>query len=240
MAIVFHDECFFDPELVKTSEGEMFPISGSPEFANTDLSNPLTGEHKVNVIRTVALRKILLQLKLQDLDDNAYFQNIFMGGFASGIGFRMRYVPDYTADEEVFGTSNGVLTTFYLKKTFRRPGVTSHESVWRIVKPVVQVAKETNGFQLLEPNGTTSRAPTIPLKVYRNGTEITTGWTANAKTGVVTFAAPPAAGTLTWDGEFDLPVAFIGNTYTHKFDIPSELEGIAMREIPPYELGILL
>jgi hypothetical protein len=237
MSILFH-ETLFDPELVATETGTRFPISGSPTFANTDLPNALTGAHKVNVNRSYALRMITLQVKLADAQDSAYFQNFFMGGFASGIGFRLRYVPDYIATAEAFGTSDGVAVNFYLKKTFLRPQITSHQSVWRITKPVVQVAKETNSFQLLNPNGS-NRTPTTSLKIYRNGVEITTGWTVDCKTGVVHFTVAPAAGTLTWTGEFDIPVAFIGNAYEHQFDTPSELTGIQLREIPPVELGIL-
>lgn len=235
MAAVMH-EALFDPAMIRSGTGERFPVSGTLEFANTDLQNPLTGAHQVNINRLTALRKIVIQVKLADVQDSAYLQNFFIGGFAA-IPFRFRYEPDYTATQEVFGTSNGVLTTFYLKKTFKRIGM-PHESVWRITKPVVQVAKETNGYQLLEPDGVTSRTPTIPLKIYRNGVEITSDWTVNAKTGVVTFTVAPTAGTLTWTGEFDIPVRFVGNSITHNFDIPSDVEGITLQEVTPYELGI--
>lgn len=236
MAIIFH-EVLFDPNMIRTQEGERFPVTGSLEFANTDIYNPLTGAHQININRLTALRKIVIKVNLMDALDSAYLQNFFMGGFAA-IPFRFHYQPDYTATAEVFGTSNDVLTTFYLKKTFKRLGM-AHESVWRITKPVVQVAKETNSYQLLDAQGN-NRSPTIPLKIFRNGVEITSGWTANAKTGVVTFAVAPAAGSLTWTGEFDIPVRFIGNSITQSFDVDSEMDGITLQEVVPYELGILV
>ena len=237
MAVAMH-EVLFDPDMIRTEEGERFPVTGTLEFANTDLYNPLTGAHQININRLTALRKIVIQVKLVDALDSAYLQNFFMGGFAA-IPFRFKYHPDYTATLEKFGDANGVLTEFYLKKTFKRVGM-PHESVWRITKPLVQVAKETNGYQLLEADGTTNRVINTPLKIFRNGVEVTTGWTVNAITGVVTFAVAPATGALTWTGEFDIPVRFVGNSITHGFDVDSEVEGITLQEVTPYELGILV
>jgi hypothetical protein len=148
-------------------------------------------------------------------------------------------VPDYRAVGEVFAVSDGVETEFPLIKTFSRPGIDSHSSVWRITKPVVQVAKETNSFQLLEPDGVTDRAITTPLKIFLDEVEIPSGWTADATTGIVTFDDAPDAGNLSWTGEFDIPVRFLGNSITHNFDIAGSVEGITLQEVSPYELGLV-
>lgn len=47
------------------------------------------------------------------------------------------------------------------------------------------------------------------MRVYRDGVEATTGWSVDTATGLVTFAAAPAAGVqITADFEFDVPARF--------------------------------
>jgi hypothetical protein len=117
-------------------------------------------------------------------------------------------------------------------------GGEAHPDVRRIFKPVVQVAKETNGFQLYEADGVTARAPEVPFKIYFGAVEQPTGWTVNAKTGVVTFgAAPPDGAVIKWTGTFDVPMAFDGNTFTQLFDVPNGAQYV-MREMLGPELGL--
>lgn len=236
--IVF-DEILLDPN-VFTDERSGGSFVGWPEFANTVIRNPKTGVHKTNVNRYDPTEVLTVNMGLLTTAQRDYLIKMWRGGYGSGVGFRVRVIYDYTATLEAFATSNGVLTQFQLYKTYTRPGVTARQDVRAIVKPVVQVAKETNSFQLYEPNGTTPRVQT-QFRIYRNGVELTTGWTANAKTGLVTFSSPPAAGTLQWSGEFDVPMCFMGNTIPFKHDVTtSEAQNVSFREILPAELGIVI
>lgn len=247
---ILFDEVLFDPELIRAETGQRFPISGSPEFANTVLPNPKTGISKTNVNRFDAIRKITLMVHLADVQDSEYFNEFWLGGYGSGVGFRFRYQPDYTATLEAIagpgGTQipNGVLTTFKLYKTYTRPGVTARQDVRRIVKPV-HVGASATGYALTEPDGAATRV--IPsgeeFKVYFNtggGDALqASGWSVNVTTGIITFSSAPVTGTfIKWSGSFDTPVAFEGNAYTHNFDTPSEIQGVSLREILPAELGI--
>lgn len=237
MPTYYFDDILFDPELVAAEVGQRFPITGSPTLANSVIFNPTSGIAKTAVWRADAIRMITMKIALATVQNSDYFQNFWLGGEGSAYGFRFRYQPDYKAELEAFATSNGVLTTFNLYKIYKRAGA-AHQYQRRICKPVVTAAQETNSFQLLAPNGVDNRVIETTFRLYRNAVEIASGWTVNAKTGVVTFAVAPAAGTLAWTGEYDTPVCFVGNSYEHNFDVPSEITGVQLREILPPEIGI--
>jgi hypothetical protein len=242
--IKFH-EVLFDPDII-LGAGQS-PVTGFPEFKNEHLRNEKTAVVKTNVGRLNPPEMLNLDLALLDHDRRAYFFAFYRGGFGSAIGFRFRVPYDYTVLLEGFagpgGTQepDGVITQFKLYKIYNRPGITSDQDVRRVIKPVVQVAKETNSFQLLKPDASGARVISNPLKIYFNDAahEQTSGWTADAKTGVVTFSAAPATGTtILWSGEFDIPAAFLPPPPNQRFDVNSEINSIGIREILPAELKI--
>ena len=115
-----------------------------------------------------------------------------------------RLVPTFV--DQALGTGNGVQTQFQLIKRYARG---AHQFFRTITKPF----------------GT--------LLVGVNGVATPAGWTLNAATGVVTFAAPPAGGAvLTWGGQFHVPVRF-----DTKLDIVSrsaaigDIPAILLREL---------
>lgn len=240
MAVAYlFDEVLFDPNLYRVESGNDRELSGWPEFANTVIRNPKTGVFKTNVNRFDPIETISLNIKLLDEADRAYLVNFWRGGYGSGVGFRLRVPYDYTATLEAFALGDGAETDFQLYKTYTRPGVSAREDVRAIVKPVVQVAKETNSFQLYEADGVTTR--TAAFKIYFGVTEQTTGWTVNAKTGVVHFTSAPGVGVvISWSGEFDIPAAFTGNTIPFQHGFTSEAQNVSFREILPAELGIVI
>jgi hypothetical protein len=238
MAILF-DEILFDPLLVNTMDGSRFPISGTLEYANTSPNNPITGHHKTNVNRPDPTYTISMELRQQDPTDTNYIINFIRGGYGSGVGFRCRYFPDYTMTEQVIGTiSAGQTKTINLVKTYKRPGA-SREDVRRIIKPVTNSNLVSGSVTLYEPDGVTLRVISTPLAIKVGG--VSTGFTHTVKntTGEITIVSTTASGIVTCSCEFDTPVAFIGNSFTHDFDVPSEIKGVMMREILPYELGII-
>lgn len=93
--------------------------------------------------------------------------------------FRFRDALDHTADAEPFAVADGVLTTFQLLKQSNVSGVQYAREVYALVSG----------------------------SVFVNGVEATV--TADNERGLVTFASPPAAGSLlTWTGVFDVWVRF--------------------------------
>jgi hypothetical protein len=148
----------------------------------------------------------------------------------------------------VQATADGVKTQFPLVKNYARPGDATHVDVRRIFKPVVQVAKEKNSFQLAQADGVTARvvgagAPNYfdsAFRVFFNDAahEQTTGWTADTKTGILYFASAPANNTVILvTCVFDTPLCFDGNTFTQLYDVPSGAQ-YAFREMLGAELGL--
>ena len=86
------------------------------------------------------------------------------------------------------------------------------------------------------------------MRVALDGVEALSGWSVNATTGVVTFAAPPATGALVTAGfEFDAPVRFDTDRLDVTWDLePARLDrldpaggGAAMNEEPGFFVGVL-
>src|SRR5215213_1430167 len=235
MMLGFHD-LLFDPELVATEGKQPFPISGSPEFANTHIFNPKTGVVKTNIGRLDEIRKIRMKIALANAQRSAYFNQFWLGGYGSAWGFRFRYVPEYIVTREVFGIGDGVTTTFQLVVTNTRPGAatilrsgeTLLTNVRKIYKPVVNthltnVGGAGGSVTLRKPDNSGDRVIDTAFKIYKDDIEATSGWTINNTTGLTTFLPAPSIGViLSWTGEWDIPVTFTGNTYTHNFDVPSE------------------
>jgi hypothetical protein len=241
MAATFlFDEIIFDTDVIKGLSPDA-ALAGWPAFANTTIQNPATGNAQVNVNRLDARERVVADLEGLTPEQSAYLMKMWRGGYGNAVGFRWLVLWDYTATLEGFGTGNGANTQWALKRTYRRPGVTAREDVRQIIKPVVQVAKETNGFQLYEADGVTPRTPAQPLTIYVNSVEQTSGWTVNAKTGVVTFAAAPANGAvLQWSGQFDVPMRFRDNELSQQTDTVANVRQVVFEEILPVELGLSL
>ena len=113
-----------------------------------------------------------------------------------------------TPIDQVLGAGDGNTETFQLVKRYE-----SGAQSWirRIVKPVA---------------GT--------VRVALDGVEALSGWSVNATTGVVTFAAPPATGALVTAGfEFDAPVRFD----TDRLDVTWDLDRLgSIASIPLVEV----
>jgi hypothetical protein len=232
------DEILFDPALLRFGAGEAPPVTGSPEFANTDIRNEKTGVHKINVNRFDAIENLNISLEMKDDDEVGYFLKMWRGGYGSAVGFRVRVPHDYFVTEEAFGLGDGVATEFPLYVTYTRPGVTARQDVRRIIKPVAAETQETNSFQLYEPAGLAARVITTPFAVYVDGVEDGHA-TVDVTTGIVTLSFIPDVGLpLTWNGEFDVPMAFVGNSFSLRKDIGGQAQGLTLREILPAELEI--
>ncbi|KKB81278.1 glycoside hydrolase family 24 [Devosia soli] len=113
-------------------------------------------------------------------------------------------------DDQAMGTADGATKTFQLVKRY---GAAFDPYLRTIAKPV---------------------AGSVRLAI--DGGEITSGWTVDATSGVVTFSSPPAMGALVTAGFlFDVPVRFdtdrLDIEWTH-FDA-AEAPSIPLVEILP-------
>ena len=97
--------------------------------------------------------------------------------------------PDTSAQDQVLCIGDGYTRSFQIRKTYTRG---SQSYLRTITLPVVNT-----------------------LRIWREGQgasaagEMTTGWSVNRTTGIVTFDEAPALGRLhKWGGLFDVPVRF--------------------------------
>ena len=123
----------------------------------------------------------------------ATLTTFFIARLGSAFGFRYKDFADFTTGanhtgavddgDVLIATADGTTTTFQLGKRYTSGGVTR---VRNITKPV---------------------AGTLVIAV--NGAAVTTGWTLNTTTGIVTFStAPTDTHDVTAGFEFDVPVRF--------------------------------
>lgn len=96
-------------------------------------------------------------------------------------------------DDQTLATATAGQTAFQLKKTYPK---SPYSTVIEIIKP---------------------KGSTIRIGV--NGTEVTTGWTVNEGTGIITRGTPLSGGeTITWGGEFYRKARFDVDKLTHAFE----------------------
>jgi hypothetical protein len=248
MAALF-DELLFRPDLFRKKDTENFPVTAQLEWANSQPRNAQTGIRTTSVGRLDPVNTFTMSVGLLNAADMDYVNTFLRGGYGSAYGCRMYLPHDHALTLNPIATADGVKTSFPIVRLYARPGDNSHVYTRRIFKPVVQVAVEKNGFQLTQPgDGVTARVPGAGTPNYFDSAfrvffndgahEQLSGWTVDAKTGIVYFSVAPTNGTVILvTCVFDTPMAFDGNQFQMMYDYPSEVQ-YQVREILGPELGL--
>jgi uncharacterized protein (TIGR02217 family) len=189
---------------------------GGPE-RRTQIVELASGDEERNASWADSRRRYDAAYGIRRADDLAAVIAFFEARNGRLHGFRWKDWGDYrsglpsapvTPIDQVLGTSDGTTTAFQLVKRYE-----SGAQAWvrRIGKPVADT-----------------------VRVARAGVEATSGWSVDATTGVVTFAAAPAAGVLVTAGfEFDVPVRFD----TDRLDVTWDLDRLgSIASIPLVEV----
>lgn len=156
--------------------------AGGPEYA-TDIVISQSGVEQRNVSWSQARARYNVAQGVQTQAQLDALIAFFRARKGRAYGFRFKDWTDFAATGQEIGTGDGTKTQFQLQKLYTSGGVNEYRA---ISKPV---------------SGT--------VKIYKNAVLQTSGYTVNTATGVVTFAAAPAAAVLiTSDFEFDVPVRF--------------------------------
>lgn len=164
---------------------------GGPE-RRTQIVELASGFEERNASWSAARRRFDISYGIRRADDLAAVVSFFEARLGRLYGFLFKDWSDYKSSlpsvapgplDELLGVGDGSAVTFQLRKRYG----TAALGIWReIRKPV---------------DGT--------VRVSVDGDEVTTGWSLDPATGVVTFAAPPGAGEEVRAGfEFDVPVRF--------------------------------
>lgn len=204
-------------------------ISGGPEASTTIVTSPFSGVSQRNVNRLDRLRRYSINTALLSQQQLNNLRQFWECRDAYARGFLMRDMSEFWASADgspqtpiatptVFGTGDGVTVNFGLYKTYSSGGVTRTR---RIIKPI---------------------SPTV--SIYKNAVlqTLTTHYTIDYTTGIITFVTAPANGlSLTWTGRFWTPVRFETDQFTAEMaDALTALsyQGLPMLEIPPAEFGL--
>lgn len=154
--------------------------AGGPEFS-TSVVEAQSGDEARNGRRLYPLCRYDASIGVRTQAQADEVRNLFMVARGRLHLFRFRDWQDYRVVDGVIGTADGVLTTFPLVKVYQVDG---HS----LTRPILLPRVET-------------------LVIKRNGAPVA-GWTVNPETGLVSFSIPPAAGVISWSGEFDVKVRF--------------------------------
>lgn len=158
------------------------------------------GSEQRNALYSDALRSYDASLGIKTLANYQTLEKFFNAVRGQLHGFRLLDRANYIATTESFGTGDGSTVAFQLTKN---DGNSSNAYNREIYKPIT---------------GTISIFVNAVLKTE------TTHYTINYNTGIVTFTGgniPTAGQSLTWSGQFHVPVRF------------------ATDELPDYELFLL-
>ena len=169
-----------------------FGARGGPGFS-TEIITIDNGYERRNQNWAQARRRYDARTALHTPVDAAALLAFFHARAGRARGFRLKDWADFTSaatgvnaplwSDQTLGTGDGAATQFQLRKIYASGGV-QHQRLIR--KPV---------------------AGTVTIGV--NGALLGSGWSIDTITGIVTFAAPPAAAaTITAGYEFDVPVRF--------------------------------
>src|SRR5208337_3425280 len=176
-----------------------FLASGGPAFFTTVNEGFSGGEQRNrNWSQTRALYTIDLQFKPQAYFDSVQAFFLVVGGQADA--FRFKDHKDYIATGQVIGIGDGNTTVFQLVKNYVSGGRTY---VRTILKPITADVVDFQGNTL-----------TNTINVYDNGTKktLTSDYTQDYTTGLITFNTAPVAGhVITADCQFHVPVRFMSD-----------------------------
>lgn len=160
-----------------------FGVIGGPGFS-TDVVTVLSGQEKRNANWSKMRHAWECAYAVKSQTDFEAVRAFFLSVQGRKDGFRFRDWADYTVSEAQGVVAGLTSTTFQLRKQYVSGDVTTLRD---IQKPIAQ--------------GLVLRDLGTPLV-------LTTDYTLDATTGIVTTTAPRTAGNLTWSGEFDVPARF--------------------------------
>lgn len=152
---------------------------GGPEFMTTVVASG-SGREARNAAWAYPKHRWDVSQGINSQADFETLRAFFMSMRGRFHGWRFKDWADYTATH-----ANGVVT-----------GITS--TTFQLVK------RYTSGAQSLDRIITKPVTGTLEIKV----SGVVTAHTVNTTTGVVTIGTAPAVGTVTWSGEFDVPMRF--------------------------------
>jgi len=190
------------------SEGSV----GGPEYKTIVVAAESGAEQRISLWPRGRLRWDVSK-GVQKAAQQAALITFFRACAGRAIGFRFKDWLDYTCLLEPI--TNAGTTTLQLQKTYV---VGTASEVRKITKPIT---------------GTSPTWPYTGIHLYQAGGLLTSGYTVDYTTGLVTLAVAAPGSVFTWSGEFDVACRFDVDTMKHSLhDGYTEWDGILVVELP--------
>lgn len=160
-------------------------MTGGPMF-DTTIAVVLSGAEKRNMNRSRSQHRYNLSQGIKDEDDADICTAFFRKARGRAHAFRVKDWMDYRLTRAQSRLVELTSTTFQLSKVYG-----SDEPTFEEVRPLTRPVSGT-------------------VRIWKDSVEqtITTHFTVNADTGVVTFVSPPGAAVLDASCQFDVPCRF--------------------------------
>ena len=162
---------------------------GGPSF-NTTVFEATSGYEQRNINWSQARCVYDVSQGIRDKDDMKEILEFFYAMRGKATGFRYKDWADFQLTQELIGTGDDTKVTFQIIKSYSANGAAPYvRTIRKVVTPDANV----------------------PLQVYVNDVlqTVTTDYTVDLNTGIITFAtAPAASATIKVTCEFDVPVRF--------------------------------
>lgn len=195
-----------------------FGSGGGPSFS-TEILVIDSGYERRNQNWSQARRVFDARTGVRSASDVGALLNFFHARAGRARGFRLRDWSDYTTasdgvstptfNDQMIAVGDGTSVVFQLIKNYSSGGIT-HQRM--ITKPV-----------------------TGSIVIGVNGVQMTSGWSIDTTTGLVTFATAPASGqNVTAGFQFDVPVRFD----TDQLSVTAENYAMSKADIPIVEVRI--
>lgn len=195
-----------------------FGAVGGPEYVTT-VTRVVGGAEQRNGAWSYPLHRWDVSQGIKSQADFQTLRAFFLAARGRLHGWRFKDWTDFSAAHT--GDEKGVVSgltsqTFQLVKRYTSGAQTSDR---KIVKPIA------SGFELKDTGVTLT---------------LTTDYTLNTVTGVVTTTAPRTAANLTWSGEFDLPMRFDTDSLRARVEARTVSKGLlhTWEAIPIVELRL--
>jgi uncharacterized protein (TIGR02217 family) len=170
---------------IRLPESIRVGMVGGPVFS-TEIVQFTSGWEQRNINQDQPLRKYIVEY-VRGLEDLKRLHSFFLVVRGSGYSFRLKDWFDCSVlqAEGLIGTGTGTAETEYqLYKRYSYGGNTFDKPVTKLV------------------SGTTT--------IYKDGVAqtITTHYTLDEDTGIVTWVSAPNGNVISWSGDYDVPVRF--------------------------------
>lgn len=188
---------------------------GGPGF-NTTVTNLASGKEQRNI--NWAQQRCAYDISYGIGSKSVYriILNFFYVRRGKAYGFRFKDWADYQITDGQIGVGNGVTTTYQIVRVYSDDASQYNRNIY---KPV-------SGTLVVRLNGVVQT--------------LTTHYTINYSTGIITFVTPPSAAVvITVDCEFDVPVRFDVDALdvTLQWVEAGSVQSIPLIELRPEELA---